>query len=336
MFNQYKIVYLDLGRKPEIELFLEEWTNKNSSIEVQTSGSTGKPKIIQHKKENMRISAEKTIRYFSLKKGGSAYLCLSTETIAGKMMIVRALLNDMQLIVGPVSANSLDKLNSPVDFCAVVPIQLQHSLTHHPEKLKLISSIIVGGAPVSIQLEKQLIDCKLSVYQTYGMTETVSHVALKKIGFESTESYNALPLVKFSIGTEGNLLIHYPEIGLDELHTNDRVELISDTSFIWLGRTDFIINSGGVKISPEEVEVKLSALIHAPFFVTGATDEKLGSKVVLYLEGNGDSKINLDDLAKILPKYLVPKEVFYVPQFSWTSSHKINRSETIKRLAGCQ
>lgn len=327
-----QIDYIDIGRKDEIELFLNEWYGEKNTITTQTSGSTGAPKSIHLSKDHMLVSAKKTIDFLKIEKGSSCYLCLSCDTIAGKMMLVRAIVNEMRIIVGPVSTGTLELLNEKVSLAAIVPMQLQQALMHLPEKLKLIENTLVGGASVNDSLQEILQQESLTVFQTFGMTETISHVALRKIGHQQDEYYQGLDGISFSTDEQQRLIIHYPEIGLDNILTNDLVKLQSPSTFIWLGRADFVINTGGIKVLPEIVESKLSNIINRPYIIFGLPDEKLGQKVALLIEGEPSEPLN-SNLEDQLDKYERPKQIIFLEQFVRTESGKINRLETIKLLA---
>jgi O-succinylbenzoic acid--CoA ligase len=324
------IEFVDESRRTEIEVFLQEWNSTEETVKVNSSGSTGTPKNIAIEKKFMRQSAKKTLEFLQLKKDHTAYLCLSTETIAGKMMVIRCLLGELKLVVGPISASSLSSYPSKIDFTAIVPLQLEHVLSNHPTQLQSIQSVIVGGAPVSDRLINELKEKQLTVFQTYGMTETISHVAMRKIGFHSEAYYTAIPGTSFSLGKQDNLIIHSPDIGIENLETTDCVELLSPTQFSWKGRTDFIINSGGKKIVPEEVEKIISTIIDRPFFISAVEDQSLGQKLILVVEGIESIQISKIILAELLPKFQVPKEVVYFNEFVRTSNGKINRLESMK------
>jgi len=310
--------------------FINEWNNDLDFFVTQTSGSTGIPKEIKILKKHAIQSSLNTAEALSLKKGDRAFLCLNPETIGGKMMIVRAIVLDLQLIVGDICANPLGKCDTSIDFIAIVPLQLKEMIQQNSEKLHAIKNIIVGGGIISEQLERQLINSQLTVFQTFGMTETISHIALKKVGLNGSDSYEVLPTI--SISTKNSQLeIHAPSIGVDHLLTNDCIELIDPTHFTWLGRSDFVINSGGVKIHPEIIEKALSALISVPFFVTGIEDEKFGQKLILAIESEPDDRFNSKSFYSSLPQYHIPKEIWFFPSFERTKSDKINRLLTLKQ-----
>lgn len=311
--------------------FLELWSREEATFKVKSSGSTGQAKLIEITKNQMVISAQKTNHFFQFDKETKALLCLSLDTIAGKMMLVRALVGDYFLQVESPSSNPLKSITEPIDFLAIVPLQLETILKESPEKLDLVKTIIVGGAPVSDKLKQLLKAVKKTVFQTYGMTETVSHIALRKIGFEESLSYEALEGVTFT-AQEGNLEIHYPELLSQPLLTTDNVRLMDSTHFEWIGRTDFIINSGGVKLNPETIEQKLADLINVPFFLSSIPDDLLGNKLTLVLESEAPISLRKSDFEAILTKYEIPKLFAFIPAFQLTASGKINRNTTASKI----
>lgn len=311
--------------------FVDEWNSNSLSITTKTSGSTGSPKTIELSKNHMAISAHKTLDFLNLTPNSTALLCLSPETIAGKMMIVRSIVGSLKLVVADINSNPLVNIDEDIDFIALVPMQLETILTNNPDRLRKCSKIIIGGGPISKNLEKQLKEENISAYHTFGMTETISHVALRQIGLGEEAFFTALPGVFFT-EERSQLIIHYPEIGIERIKTNDTIQLIDSKHFKWIGRTDFIINSGGIKINPENVENSISHLIDSPFFIYGLANERLGQKVVLIIE-NAKATVSLSaELENILPKYSVPKEIYTLAKFIRTESGKINRIETAKLL----
>ena len=331
MHSSVNITYIDQERKSEIEAFLNDWNDDNDFILAQTSGSTGTQKSIHLLKKHMITSAEKTLDFFHLKPGQTTYLPLSTETIAGKMMVVRAIVGKLNLIVGPISSDSLLHCDQYLDFTAIVPLQLEYTLTNEPSKLHNIKNILVGGAPLSELLIKNIVLNKLCVFQSYGMTETLSHVAIRKIDDYNNLKYCCLSNINLSINLNNELIIHAPELGIDALQTNDIVELHSPTSFTWLGRSDFVINTGGKKIFPETIERKLTNLIQVPFFIHGVPDDQLGSRVVLVIESTKKMMYSRKDFETHLEKYELPKQIIFVEQFARTISQKIDRKTSYLR-----
>ena len=310
--------------------FIAEWNSSEASITVYTSGSTGTPKAIRILKDHMRNSAQTTCDYLDLKEHNTALLCLSSETIAGKMMIVRSVMCNMDLIVTDVTSNPLEDLDMKISFAAMVPLQIENSIKHDKNIVNAIDKIIVGGGTVSDNLAQQIASLSNNVFHTFGMTETISHVAMRNLD-QPDRPYDALPGTTFA-AIDGQLVVKAPHLGQPELKTNDIVELLSPTSFKWIGRADFVINSGGIKIHPEEIEKQLNSLIAPPFFSTGIPDDKLGQRHILCVEGQFQDDLSKIEFEKVLQRYHIPKEIYFFPEFSYTKSGKINRSETLKQL----
>ncbi len=304
--------------------FILEWISSSREIKVSTSGSTGVPKDIFVSKKAMINSALITGYALQLSKEDSAFLCLPCNYISGKMMVVRAFVLGLNLIVEAPNTKALACVKS-VDFCAMTPMQTQISI-HHIHKVK---KLIIGGAEISTHLEKQLIDkSQGDIYHSYGMTETVSHIALRKLG---TRRFVALPNVNLSQDERGCLVIEAPFLSDEKIATNDIVNLNKD-GFLWQGRYDNIINSGGIKLFPEVIEKKLSSYIDRNFIIIAFKNELLGQQVVLLIEGAA-MKINLDLLCARLDRYESPRDVYFLDSFVYTDSGKIDRRETIKLLS---
>ena len=329
--HKIALYYDDTSRKEEVTSFIKSWGNDEKVIAINTSGSTGNPKKIELAKEKMQISARKTLEYFKIEKGSSALLCLSLETIAGKMMLVRSLIGGLKLHVVTVSTNPILALKNPIDFVALVPMQLEAAVDTAFEKLKSIKTILVGGAPVSEELIQKLKDKKITVFQSYGMTETISHVAIRKIGFETEEYYQALPGITFS-SEEQRLIIDYPEVLSEKLRTNDCVNLIDSKHFQYLSRYDFIINTGGIKVNPEEIELKLKPLLKQAFFIWFVKDVHLGQKIVLVVQEKVNLKLKKKDFTHYLNKYEIPKNYCQIKDFVLSKSQKIDRIKTMQKI----
>ncbi len=325
--------------------FLTDWLDANATITVRTSGSTGKPKSISLKKTQMVNSALATGEFFGLKAGERALLCLPADFIAGKMMLVRAMVLGLELdSVNPTSQPMAGNSKS-YDFVAMVPLQLENSL----DALHQIKTLIIGGAPMShtlkAQVQAQAQDGMAAIFETYGMTETITHVAVRlrlparsvSGGRSATglgRSFVALPNVQFSTDDRGCLIIDAPNVADGPVVTNDFVKLLSNTEFEWLGRYDNIINSGGVKLVPEQIEIKLMPIIGSRFFLAGIPDDKLGQKLVLLVEGKVDTENLLAKIKslKTLQKFEVPKEIIQVSKFKETGNGKVMRRETVASL----
>lgn len=319
--------------------FLTQWFSNTSFVEVSTSGSTGKPKTIQLKKEFMINSAKGTGNFFSLPAKTTALLCLSVNYIAGKMMLVRALTLGWHLDI--VAPTSKVKIKKKYDFSAMVPLQVRNSLA----EIKKIKKLIVGGGIVASDLVELLKNVSTKVFATYGMTETITHIAVKKLNnfndlkedksaglnaVKKSDSYKALPNIKIAQDQRNCLIIDAPKVSLEKIVTNDVVHLISDKEFEWLGRFDNVINSGGVKLHPEEIEKKISHLIKQRFFVAGIKDVLLGEKLILIIEGKKVDVILGE--AKNLTQYEIPKEIYFVEKFIETGTKKIQRKKTLEVL----
>ena len=314
--------------------FLIDWLDGKPTVEVLTSGSTGAPKKIKLRKKNMVNSAKATGLFFNLVPKNKALLCLPADYIAGKMMLVRAMVLGLELDCVTPSSNPLQPEAGQYDFCAMVPLQAENSVG----ALSKVKILIVGGAPVSIEqkakFQAQIV--KTEIFETYGMTETITHIALKRISPASSEKQNfkTLPDVKISIDKRDCLIIHAPLIAEGPIVTNDIVKLESDTEFKWLGRFDNVINSGGVKLFPEQIEAKLAPLIQQRFFVSGLQDDTLGQRLVLIVEGDANTNQLLGQvkMLKSLQKFEIPKEVLTISEFQETGSGKILRDATTSML----
>lgn len=331
--KDFKISYFSTEQKEEIETFLSILRDNSNSIRCKTSGSTGTPKEIVLSKKALMASAQNSIDFFKLKPKQSAILCMSVDFIAGKMMLVRAIVAGLDLKVFPVSSD-LSMLIEPADFIAIFPKQLRGLLETSDgiRMLKETKSILVGGATISSDIEGVLKSKKISIYQSYGMTETATHVALKKSGHQAESFYRAVNGVSFG-KKDGCLVIDYPKVLAEAITTNDLVELIDTVTFKWLGRTDFIINTGGFKVSPEQLEAKLSMALKCSCLVTGIKDNEFGERIGLIILGAVPSAgIQKEIFKKILHPYEIPKSYVCINEFSQTSNGKIDRVKTAAKI----
>jgi O-succinylbenzoic acid--CoA ligase len=247
------------------------------------------------------------------------------------MMLVRSLIGGLKLHVVTVSTNPILALKTPIDFVALVPMQLEAAVETAVEKLKSIKTILVGGAPVSEELIQKLKDKKITVFQSYGMTETISHVAIRKIGFEKEEYYQALPGITFS-SDDQRLIIDYPEVLSEKLRTNDCVNLIDSKHFQYLNRYDFIINTGGIKVNPEEIEIKIATLLNQSFFIWFLQDARLGQKIVLVVQTIATFRLQKKLFTAYLQKHEIPKNYALIKNFIHTKSGKIDRIKTMETI----
>ncbi len=317
--------------------FIKKWLNGDQAFTLTTSGSTGTPKEITLTRSQLLQSAQRTIQALRLSSNNTALVCLDTKYIAGKMMLVRALEANMKIVAAEPVSDPLQKLSigHQPDFAALVPLQLE-TIIHTPLSLQKINSfktIILGGAAASESLKAKIKTLQPAVYATYGMTETVSHIALQKLNETGSHDYfETLPDIKIKTDERDCLVIELPGFR-EPIITNDLVKIITDQQFKILGRYDNIINSGGVKLVPETIEKKIEPLLTGQsFFVTGIPDERLGQKLVLLIEGSSQPALPTA-LKLTLSAYEVPKEIFYLDKFIRTETGKINRSKTLERVS---
>lgn len=307
---------------PESENFIREWNDDTPYVIAHTSGSTGTPKEIRLTKADMRASARATIRFFGLTEQSTLLLPLSPDYIAGKMQIVRAIEAGCRLVVEKPS--SIPFAGSRIDHCSLIPIvpsQLDGLMSSPVAKS---AHIIIGGAPLSPMQEELIIRHGLNAFATYGMTETCSHVALRRIG---ETSYRGLPGFSFSTDGRGCLVIESSALSFRRLVTNDMVSLEGCNRFRWLGRYDNVINSGGIKIHPEEVERVLATLMPdgTTAYVTGRHSDRWGEEAVIVTDSGTINADILDRLKGLLPPHQAPRDIVHVSEIQRTSSGKIIR-----------
>ncbi len=337
-----------------IEEFLEEWNNSSDTILVHTSGSTGKPKPMLVEKRRMEASARITCQFLGLKEGDTALLCMPLDYIAGKMMVVRSLVWNLHLMClepssHPFGASKHPECNVPIDFAAMVPMQVWNSLQVPEERecLMNIRHLIIGGGAINKELEEALKNFPNAVWSTYGMTETLSHIALRRLnGPERSDWYTPFEGVDVLLNDENCLVIKAPAVHDGPLVTNDIAELSkvkgrrskveglrSKVHFRILGRKDNVICSGGIKIQIEEVERLLSPHLSVPFMITKAPDVKLGEQVVLLTESPDIDAIR-QCCQEVIPKYWQPRQYLHVDHLPLTETGKPARveAERIARL----
>jgi len=321
--------------------FIKEWLTGEQNFHLTTSGSTGKPKPVVISRSQMIISAQRTAERIKLQHDIRALVCIDPRYIGGKMMLVRCLALGLRIMAIDPVANPLIRI--PVDKCvqftAFVPYQIHSILeSKHPHLLNDLDSLLIGGAPLSEASRKQLDRFQCRCYETYGMTETVSHIALRLANTAAKQPYfETLPGVDISLDERGCLVIEADYLN-EPVITNDLVEIAGPGKFIWSGRWDNVINTGGVKVSPEKIEKELEAIFERNnfthrFFIAALPDDRLGSKVVLIVEGVQFSsellERSLGQLRSAVSPYEFPKEVYSVPEFLHTESKKIDRIQTL-------
>ncbi|MEM7126696.1 MAG: AMP-binding protein [Chloroflexota bacterium] len=329
--------------------FAKKWLNNQGHFTIRTSGSTGKPKPIEITRSQMVESALATGKALGLQQGQRALICLPLQYIAGRMMLVRSFVLRLQMqIVEPASDPFalLTNKDFPFDFTAVVPLQMQALLNgpaSYKERLNAMAAILVGGGPVSTTLHSKIQELSAPVYQTFGMTETVTHFALRRLnGPHASSAFIPLPGVYLGTDERGCLNVRSSITKNQTLQTNDQVILQGDGSFIWQGRWDNVINSGGVKVHPEVVEQAIEQVIHelglpdSRFFVTGLPDERLGEQVTVIFEGShlgADVELAIRSaLSAGLSSYEIPRAFLSQSKFSETPTGKIDRPKTLERI----
>ena len=344
-----------------LEEFLSEWNNGSDRVLVHTSGSTGKPKPMMVEKKRMLNSARITCDFLGLKPGDSALLCMSLDYIAGKMVVVRSIERHLHLISVSPSGHPLKNIdlkdvngkdvNGEITFAAMVPMQVYNTLQvpEERERLTHIRHLIIGGGAIDAALEQELrsLPGNIAIWSTYGMTETLSHIALRRInGAEASEWYQPFDSVKISQTEEGCLVIDAPLVCAETLVTNDIVEIesyiynkVEKLRFRIKGRKDNVICSGGIKIQIEEVEALLKPHLEKPFMIAKKKDEKFGEIAVLLTEDEDLKKVEAT-IRRLLSgksddsdnsseskshKYWIPREFRYVEHLPLTETGKPKR-----------
>ncbi len=313
--------------------FLMDWLSDSDTIMVKTSGTTGSPKMQTFTRHQLLASAKLTGDYFELSPGQSVLMCLPGGYIAGKMMLVRAMALGLDL-------HFVEPTSSPIpyerhfDFAAMVPIQLQASI----KQLDQIDQLIVGGAPVSQELIRDIANVPASIYETYGMTETLTHVAVKKLNHTLSglpeETFKALPGIEFETDARSCLVVTAAHLDLHKWVTNDVVTLLNNKEFSWRGRFDHVINSGAVKVHPEHVESILKDAFKCEVIVTGIPDAQLGERVLGIVETKGglDKFTEILESIEDLDEFEKPRELMAISEFTRNDSGKIDRNTTFEHL----
>ncbi len=314
--------------RAELASFLQEWWSESDSMLLHSSGSTGEPKTFYAQKEHMRASALRTCQHLQLQAGQSVLLRLPLQYIAAKMMIVRCLVGGLRLCLREASSHIWEGLapDMHVDFAPLVSLQVAQS---SEEDLARIGTILLGGGMVPEAVEQKLAHHAGAVYASYGMTETLSHIALRRInGEQSSLSYSPLSGVALSLDEEGCLIISAPHLGIEHMLTNDLAVMEPSGSFRIIGRRDNIINSGGIKLQAEEIEEKIHRATGITVAAIAAPHPQLGQCVALLWEGEQTLYQQLEKtIQDELSSYQRPKLVQHVNRIPRTSSGKIARAQ---------
>ena len=323
--NKKKLDEID----PDIYSLLQFWKSDENEILVNTSGSTGKPKKIKISRQQLINSSRSTIDFFNLKESSLFLSCLPIKYIGGKMMIIRGIIAKANIILCKPTINPIEKLHKKIDFIATTPLQL-YSLLKNKDVFNKIRLIIVGGGKISEKQIDQIQDISSDIYQTYGMTETVSHIAVRDLKkYSENKSYKCLENNSITTNYNGQLVIKSKHLNISSLTTNDMAKITGNQEFILKGRIGNIINSGGLKISSESIEDMLQKSLQKKlFFIDKIKCDKLGEKIILI----ADTKIKLKDLVisiqKIEDKKIRPKKIYFTSTFFFTENHKIDRLKT--------
>lgn len=329
---------LSASEKQAVE-FIRAWREGKSTFEFRTSGSTGEPKPVSFTRQMLEASARLSIDALGLTPGMNALVSLDTRFVAGAMMIVRGLVGGMNLILHEPTSNPLKGVAERVDFLAVVPLQLRAMLHESVEELDQLSTVIIGGAPLDEELAATLEQRRPRIFATYGMTETLTHIALRKLnGPDRQRAFYPLTGVRPTLDNRGCLVIEALHLGPSPVVTNDLAAFTADGGFQILGRVDEVINSGGYKVHPrivEEVAVQIlkSLGVDSRFFVAGLPDPLLNQKVCLVIEGSPlpesvEAQLR-SRLQAALKKYELPREILYRKSFVETATQKIDKRATI-------
>lgn len=320
--DDFKLKIRHKSEKNALE-FIKHWFQGDNRFRFYTSGSTGQPKETYLTRDIMEYSARTTLNFLGVEKGGWFLLCIDPGFVGGAMVIVRAILNGSDLEIIP-SSSKPNYDQESYRMTSVVPLQIPSLLTE-PKKILDFEHVLIGGTSLSSRLEDELSSVHASCHQTFGMTETASHIALRKIG---TPDYTKVGDIEIQV-TEGQLEVKGSVTNHEWLHTNDVVVLTSSESFQWLGRIDHVINSGGIKINPESLEKQIEHLFDQPIMFTYLDDESLGQKLILLVEGE---PMNIKSDFSLLKKYHQPKDIFWLDSFVRTENQKIQRNQTREKF----
>ncbi|WP_083321998.1 AMP-binding protein [Hymenobacter lapidarius] len=334
------------GYEARVLDFVRQWLTGTQEFGLTTSGSTGTPQPLTLRRRQLEASARRTGDFFDLGPGDRALVCLNCEYIGGMMMLVRGLERNLHLTIVEPQGNPLDLVpaDAEFDFAAFVPLQLRALLqAGQAGRLEAMKAILVGGAVVDPALAAAIGALRAPVYHTYGMTETCSHVALRRLnGPDATTAYRVLTGIAADQDERGCLTLR-GDITDDQLIvTNDQVQLLDAHTFEWLGRADFVINSGGVKVPAEKVELVLDVALaeigeSRRCFVAGQPDERLGQAVTAFIEGPALSAARAQQLRELLAarlgRYEQPRQLRYVPEFQTTPTGKLDRPATLRQIS---
>ncbi len=337
-FEDYKSLYIYRSSYPvvvEVIDFLQFWYDEGQELIFTTSGSTGKAKEIVHSKMAMLKSADYSQSFFKYKSNDNSLLSLPLSYVSGKMMLIRAIRSQLNFIIQNISSNPLKNIDQNIDFLALTPMQFINAHSENSIQLQKVKTILLGGSAVDESLERMIKSWNNSIYVGFGMTETLTHVALRKLnGVDKTDYYSAIsPEFCFRTNAENCLVINAPHLP-EEVISNDIVELLNDQQFYWKGRKDNIVNSGGIKLNVESIENVLNLYLSENLMLFGEDHKVLGQSLSLCIEGlRSDALIaELRIVMTKLDKYERPKKVYFLDKFEYTGNEKLMREKTIDRI----
>lgn len=323
--NSQHIDQFDFSDYTNLKNLIDDWKSASNYIVANSSGSTGVPKTLEISKRDIERSAKLTADYFGVKSNSTVLLALPLSFIAGKMMVLRSIINEWNLVITDHSTNPIIP-EIELDFAAFTPLQAENLLENQFERFNSISTVILGGGAISNSLLMKLKKCTNRIFATYGMTETVTHVAASELKTQGdVQVFEALPGVRFSLDSRDCLCIQATHLEAKNFVTNDIVELLDSTHFSFLGRIDGIINSAGLKVIPEKLELEIDSFIDANFYVTSIKDTQLGEKVVLMIEGlESNFHVQIEKLKNHFENRVDrPREFFFREKFNYTHTGKI-------------
>lgn len=330
LLAEFRHRYGEKSFEAELADFLNEWYGPEDVLSVHTSGSTGTPKELWVEKRRMVNSARLTIAFLGLQSGDSALLCMPLQYIAGKMVVIRAAVGGLNLLPVAPCGHPLAHLEEIPTFAALIPMQVYNTLQvpAEAEKLRQVRHLIIGGGAINAALAEQLATFPHNVWSTYGMTETLSHIALRRLnGPDASEWYTPLEGVRLQLSEEATLVIEAPAVSRVPLVTNDIAELDEQGRFRILGRKDNTINTGGVKVQIEQVEALLHPLLPFPFFISSVPDPKFGERIVLLAETTAPPSDGfLKTAFAQLPPYWRPRQIFCIDRLPLTGTGKPDRA----------
>lgn len=319
-----------------LDEFVSDWQSDSPTLLVHTSGSTGKPKPMLVEKRRMEASARITCGFLGLRAGDTALLCMPLDFIAGKMVVVRSLVWGLRLVAVEPSGHPLKGLTESPTFAAMVPMQVYNSLKVEEERrlLRGITHLIIGGGAVNSDMAEELRGFPNAVWSTYGMTETLSHIALRRLsGAEASEWYEPFDGVGVTTNADGCLVIDAPAVCAQPLVTNDIAEIAPDgRRFRIRGRRDNVVCSGGLKLQIEEMEARLQPHLNVPYMISKRPDDKFGEAVVL-LAVTDDMESVREVCRKHMPRYEQPRYFLAVGELPMTPTGKPARAEAMKLCA---